>query len=157
MNPKKTKHLIQFLGLSLIILIIVLLIKAIWWLVIFALITFFFYLIFTSDHYYSNWIKSRMSLVILCMIIGFFSLSMFFSLAFGIYTISGSSMKYTLINGDRVLVSKMAFGPRLYETLCNLPGSQFFTILTKRKIRFDKDVWKTRRLKGIGHINRGDI
>ena len=73
---------------------------------------------------------------------------------FQAFKIPSSSMESTLYTGDHLFVSKLAYGPRVPETPLTIP----FT----HNVFFGKESYSTlihndyRRLKGFGHVRRGD-
>lgn len=78
-------------------------------------------------------------------------INMFFFQAF---KIPSSSMESSLLTGDHLFVSKVAFGPKLPETPLTIPftdnmifGHESYSTLIQNKYR---------RLKGFRHVERGD-
>ena len=73
---------------------------------------------------------------------------------FQAFKIPSSSMERTLYTGDHLFVSKLAYGPRVPQTPLTIP-------FTHNQI-FGKESYSTliqkdyRRLKGFGHVKRGD-
>ena len=73
---------------------------------------------------------------------------------FQAFKIPSSSMESSLYTGDHLFVSKLAYGPRVPETPLTIP----FT----HNVAFGKESYSTliqndyRRLKGFGHVERGD-
>ena len=73
---------------------------------------------------------------------------------FQAFKIPSSSMESTLYTGDHLFVSKLAYGPRVPETPLTIPfthnvifGKESYSTLIQNKYR---------RLKGFGHVKRGD-
>lgn len=73
------------------------------------------------------------------------------------YKIPSSSLEESLLVGDRLFVSKMAFGPRNPMTPLSFPLAQHTMPITKTKSYFDKPQWNYKRLKGFGHVVNDDI
>ncbi len=76
---------------------------------------------------------------------------------FQMYTIPTSSMEKSLLVGDYLYVSKVAYGPKMPNTPLSfplvhhtMPGSQ----TTKSYLEWIK--WPYHRLKGLGEVKRGD-
>ena len=73
---------------------------------------------------------------------------------FQAFKIPSSSMESSLYTGDHLFVSKLSYGPRVPETPLTIP----FT----HNVAFGKESYSTliqndyRRLKGFGHVERGD-
>lgn len=73
---------------------------------------------------------------------------------FQAFKIPSSSMESSLLTGDHLFVSKLAFGPRIQQTPLTIP----FT----HNVFFGKESYSTliqndyRRLKGFRHVRRGD-
>jgi len=74
---------------------------------------------------------------------------------FEVYTIPSSSMKQTLLAGDKVVVSKLRYGPYLPSSLKDVPWLKVFH---SGPGTGKHDNAKTgRRLKGYGRIRRNDV
>ena len=74
---------------------------------------------------------------------------------FQAFKIPSSSMESSLLTGDHLFVSKLAYGPRVPQTPLTIPfthnvlpggGESYSTLIQNRY----------RRLKGFGHVERGD-
>ena len=77
---------------------------------------------------------------------------------FEIYTIPSGSMANTLLPGDKILVSKMNYGPKLPRSPFEIPWFNVVFYLNKKtRAKADTIWWKYRRLPGFFEINRGDI
>ena len=75
------------------------------------------------------------------------------------YRIPTPSMEKTLLVGDHLAVSKVAYGPRMPNTPLAFPFTQHTLPLTggKGKLWSDLVHWKYKRLKGFGHVKNNDI
>ena len=75
------------------------------------------------------------------------------------YRIPTPSMEKTLLVGDHLAVSKVAYGPRLPNTPIAFPFTQHTLPLTGGKGKSWSDLvhWKYKRLKGFGHVKNNDI
>ncbi|GET22857.1 signal peptidase I [Prolixibacter denitrificans] len=74
------------------------------------------------------------------------------------YTIPSSSMEKSMLVGDYLFVSKMAYGPRMPITPVSFPFVQHTLPLTKAvKSYSDAIQLKYHRLKGFGHVKRNDV
>ena len=77
---------------------------------------------------------------------------------FEIYTIPSNSMANTLITGDKILVSKLNYGPKLPRSPFEVPWLNVVFYLNKKaRAKADTTWWKYKRLPGFSEINRGDI
>lgn len=74
---------------------------------------------------------------------------------FQAFKIPSSSMESSLLTGDHLFVSKLSYGPRIPQTPLTIPfthnvffgGKESYSTLIQNKYR---------RLKGFGHVKRGD-
>ncbi|GET25696.1 signal peptidase I [Prolixibacter sp. NT017] len=74
------------------------------------------------------------------------------------YTIPSSSMEKSMLVGDYLFVSKVAYGPRMPITPVSFPFVQHTMPLTQSVKSFSDAIqWKYRRLKGFGHVKRNDV
>jgi signal peptidase I len=74
------------------------------------------------------------------------------------YTIPSSSMEKSMLVGDYLFVSKIAYGPRMPITPVAFPFVQHTMPLTQSVKSFSDAIqWKYRRLKGLGHVKRNDV
>ena len=73
------------------------------------------------------------------------------------YQIPTSSLEKSLLVGDYLFVSKLAYGPRTPITPLSFPMVQNTFPITDSKSYFEKPQWAYKRLKGFGNVTRGDI
>ncbi len=73
------------------------------------------------------------------------------------YQIPTSSLEKSLLVGDFLAVSKVAYGPRAPMTPLSFPLAQHTMPVVGGKSYIDKPQWKYRRLKGFGQVKRNDI
>lgn len=77
---------------------------------------------------------------------------------FQMYQIPTSSMEKTLLVGDYLCVSKVAYGPRMPNTPVAFPLVHNTMPLSKTKKSYCESVkWPYHRLRGLGGIKRNDI
>jgi signal peptidase I len=77
---------------------------------------------------------------------------------FEVYTIPSGSMKNTILPGDKVLVNKLYYGPRLPNSPNEIPWVNLFWNLTSNgTIKNDSIYWDYPRLKGISKMKTGDV
>ncbi len=91
--------------------------------------------------------------------ITFFFLAIFFRVfIIEIYSIPSSSMKDTLLPGDKIMVNKLVYGPKLPVSPYDIPWINLGWYLINRKnIKPDSVYWNYNRLKGYSKINHGDV
>ena len=74
---------------------------------------------------------------------------------FQAFKIPSSSMESSLLTGDHLFVSKLAYGPRVPQTPLTVPFTH--NVLPNGKESYSTLVQNDyRRLKGFGHVKRGD-
>ena len=72
------------------------------------------------------------------------------------YRIPTGSMEKSLLIGDHLFVSKIAYGPRMPNTPIAFPFTQNTMPLTKGKSWSDLIHWPYKRLKGVGQVRNYD-
>jgi signal peptidase I len=72
------------------------------------------------------------------------------------YRIPTPSMEKSLLVGDHLFVSKLAYGPRMPNTPLAFPFTQNTMPLTKGKSWSNLIQWGYRRLRGTGHVRNND-
>jgi signal peptidase I len=72
-----------------------------------------------------------------------------------VYTVPSGSMKNTILPGDKVMVSKLRYGPYLPGSLKDVPWLNLF--YSRNKAGENETIKTGRRLKGYGSIQRGDV
>ena len=72
------------------------------------------------------------------------------------YRIPTPSMEKSLLIGDHLFVSKLAYGPRMPNTPIAFPFTQHTMPVTNGKSWSDLIIWKYKRLKGGGHVRHND-
>ncbi len=91
--------------------------------------------------------------------IGFALVAVYFiTLYFGQnYQIPSSSLEKTLLVGDFLFVSKVAYGPRTPNTPLSLPMVHHTLPVIGTKSYLEKPQWEYKRLKGFGNVQLNDI
>jgi len=72
------------------------------------------------------------------------------------YRIPTGSMEKSLLIGDHLFVSKLAYGPRMPNTPIAFPFTQNTMPLTKGKSWSDLIQWRYKRLAGLGKVKNND-
>jgi len=72
------------------------------------------------------------------------------------YRIPTPSMEKSLLVGDHLFVSKLAYGPRMPNTPIAFPFTQHTMPITNGKSWSDLIVWPYHRLVGCGHVRNND-
>ena len=77
---------------------------------------------------------------------------------FEAYTIPSSSMEKTMLVGDYLFVSKVAYGPKLPNTPLAVPFTHHTLPFTRNAKAYSEAVrWPYKRIAGIGEMKRNDI
>lgn len=77
---------------------------------------------------------------------------------FQMYVIPTSSMEKSLLIGDYLYVSKVAYGPQMPNTPISFPFVHHTMPFSQTKKSFSEAVkWPYHRLKGLGNIQRNDV
>ena len=87
-------------------------------------------------------------------LIGVYFLTQFF---FQNFVIPSSSLEKTLLTGDYLLVSKLAYGPRIPQTPLTMPMTQHTLPIVGCKSYLEHPHWDYRRVKGLGNVEVNDI
>jgi signal peptidase I len=75
-----------------------------------------------------------------------------------LFAIPSSSMEGTLVPGDKVIVNKLAIGPRLPRSPYEIPWLNLFWLLrADAATNIDSTYWDYTRLKGCSMAKRGDV
>lgn len=75
-----------------------------------------------------------------------------------LYSIPSGSMENTLVSGDKVLVNKLAYGPKLPASPYNIPWINLIWYLTaKANTNPDSTYWNYHRLRDFYKINYRDV
>ena len=87
-------------------------------------------------------------------LIGVYFITQFF---FQNFVIPSSSLEKTLLTGDYLLVSKLAYGPRIPQTPLTMPMTQHTLPIINCKSYLEYPHWDYRRVKGLGNVEVNDI
>jgi len=77
---------------------------------------------------------------------------------FEIYSIPSSSMENALFPGDKIIVSKLKYGPKMPASPFEIPWvNLFFYLNADARERLDESWWDGKRLNGINKVERHDV
>lgn len=133
-------------------------ITQLWWLIAGISAMAVIYLLLSADFFKQNkkagGLKSILTFVLILFVA--VSIRVFF---IEIYSIPSGSMEETLQPGDKVLVNKLAYGPKLPASPYEIPWVNLVWYLQARASAANPDsvYWKYRRLKGFSAIGRGEV
>ncbi len=104
-------------------------------------------------------LKKQKWLITTGTFLGVFVLAILFRIFFvEVFSIPSSSMEEALLPGDKVLVSKLAYGPKLPASPYEIPWINLIWYLqAKADVNPDSVYWKYRRLRGFTGIRRNDV
>jgi signal peptidase I len=94
-----------------------------------------------------------------CFIISIFLLAVFVRVyIIEFYGITSESMENTLLIGDKVVVNKLAYGPRMPASPYEIPWVNLIWYLkSDASTKIDSIYWDYLRLGGFSNIERGDV
>lgn len=125
-----------------------------WWLVAGLTMAVVAFLLLSINFMKSKkWIRgTAMSMLVFVIAISF---RIFF---FEIFLIPSGSMENTLLTGDKVLVNKLAIGPRMPKSPLEIPWVNIPFYFNKSALaRYDTTHWEYTRLKGIDPVRHNDV
>jgi signal peptidase I len=100
------------------------------------------------NHWFIEWLDALIFAVIAVTIINIF--------LFQNYKIPTGSMEKSLLIGDHLYVSKVAYGPRIPNTPLSIPFMQNTILGTNLKSYSELIEWPYKRIAGLGSIKRDD-
>ncbi|MGC9150630.1 MAG: S26 family signal peptidase [Microbacter sp.] len=160
MKQQPFKQWIKFAVAAIICILFTIWIGNLWVLI---LLPFIFDIYISKIIHWTWWKQSKNRAVrkvmewvdaIVFALIAVYIINLFF---FQNYQIPTSSLEKTLLVGDFLFVSKVAYGPRMPNTPIAFPLVQNTLPILNCKSYLDKPEWGYHRLKGFGHVKRNDI
>lgn len=160
MEKKQMKQWVKFVVIALGLLLFVCWLGNAWWL---FLLPFIFDIYITKYIPWTFWKKTKNPILrtiaewtdaIVFALVAVFLINTYF---FQNYKIPSSSLEKTLLVGDFLFVSKVAYGPRNPITPLSFPLAQHTLPIFNCKSYFDKPQFEYKRLTGFGHVKRNDI
>jgi signal peptidase I len=148
--------------LKLFILLLVLsflLVLGLLWLAIGVAILGGLFFLFTSNYKFGIYLRKKAAITTLLTISGVFILAICARIfLIEVYSIPSGSMKGTLLPGDKVLVSKINYGPRMPYSPFEVAWVNLFFYLNKEaRASIDSTWYNYKRLNGFSIIKRNDI
>lgn len=138
-----------------IVLFIFFLLKIVWLgLILSTLLTFYFII---SNNCFKIFLLTKYPVFkTLFYFFGIITLSILLRVfVFDIFKIPTESMENTFISGDRILLSKLNYGPKLPRTLTEIPILNFF--FSNNNNENSRKQWNFRRMNGLKKVEREDI
>lgn len=131
----------------------------IYWLALGALLVFLIYVLFRSDHSLFVWLRKHSFVSSLGSIVGIFILAISIRMyLIEIFSIPSGSMENTLLVGDKILVSKLNYGPALPKSPFEIPWINLIWYLSADKTtKLDSAYWDFNRLSGFSSVKHGDV
>jgi signal peptidase I len=113
----------------------------------------------TSEFKVIKWIKGHQWCQYSLGIAGIFLFAIILRLFFiELYNIPSGSMEDTLLSGDKIVVSKIHYGPRLPRSPFEIPWVNIlFYLNPESRARIDEKWWDVKRLGGSTGVKRGDV
>jgi signal peptidase I len=119
----------------------------------------FLWLLFSLKLRFIVWFKSKKGLGTILSIFTIFIVAISMRIFFiEIFAIPSGSMEDTLLPGDKVLVTKLNYGPRMPYSPYEIPWLNLFWYLkAKASTNTDTIFWNYKRLKGFSEVKNGDV
>ena len=105
------------------------------------------------------WIRKDSFVSSLILIVGIFLLAISMRVFFiEIFSIPSGSMESTLFQGDKILVSKLNYGPAMPKSPYEIPWINLIWYLSADKnANMDSVYWNYKRLSGFSSVKHGDV
>jgi len=157
MRVLTTKRKIQ-LGIFILFLLL-LTFKGLLWLAVGISIITAICLLYYSKLKFFIWLRNNRFFNPVVVIIFIFVISISARVFFiEIFAIPSGSMENTLIKGDKVLVSKLNYGPALPRSPFDIPWLNLIWYLqANASTKIDSVYWNYSRLKGVSRIKHNDV
>lgn len=142
-----------------IIILIIITLTGLYWLALGALILALIWLLFGSELQVIVWIKKHSFVSLLITIPGILILAISVRVfIIEIFAIPTGSMENTLLVGDKVLVSKLNYGPAMPKSPYEIPWINLFWYLSADKTtNLDSAYWDYKRIGGFSSVKHGDV
>lgn len=158
---RPAKQWVKFGIWSLIYILFIVWVGNFWWLFLLPIIFDIFITRFIPYDWWKKYKDTNPVVYTICswvdaIIFALVAVYFIFLYLFQNYQIPSSSLEKSLLVGDFLFVSKVAYGPRVPNTPLSFPLVQH-TFPWGGKSYFEKPQWEYKRLKGMGKVERGDI
>lgn len=140
-------------------MLVVIVLLGLYWLALATFLLYLVFLLFRSELALFAWIRKHRYVSSLLTIVGIFLLAISIRIFFiEIFSIPSSSMENTLYPGDKVLVSKLNYGPAMPQSPFEIPWINLIWYLSADKnTPLDSVYWDQKRLSGFSSIKKGDV
>lgn len=158
---RPVKQWVKFGIWALIYILFIVWVGNFWWLLLLPLIFDIFITRFIPYDWWKKYKDTNPVIYTICswidaIVFALVAVYFIFLYLFQNYQIPSSSLEKSLLVGDFLFVSKVAYGPRVPNTPLSFPLVQH-TFPWGTKSYFEKPQWDYKRLKGLGKVERGDI
>ena len=158
---RPVKQWVKFGIWALIYILFIVWVGNFWWLFLLPLIFDIFITRFIPYDWWKKYKDTNPVIYTICswidaIVFALVAVYFIFLYLFQNYQIPSSSLEKSLLVGDFLFVSKVAYGPRVPNTPLSFPLVQH-TFPWGTKSYFEKPQWDYKRLKGLGKVERGDI
>lgn len=158
---RPVKQWVKFGIWALIYILFIVWVGNFWWLFLLPLIFDIFITRFIPYDWWKKYKDTNPVIYTICswidaIVFALVAVYFIFLYLFQNYQIPSSSLEKSLLVGDFLFVSKVAYGPRVPNTPLSFPLVQH-TFPWGGKSYFEKPQWDYKRLKGLGKVERGDI
>lgn len=132
---------------------------SVWWLTVISILVLLIWAMFAFKSPAAQYISKKKILSNTLTILAVVVLAVFIKLFFvEVYHIPSDSMQPTLIPGDKIMVSKLNYGPLLPNSPFEIPLVNIAVYFNKKaRERAGENWWGNARLKGFSAPQRGDV
>ena len=149
----------KFKLIGLLTIPIFLFVFTLYWLSLGFLLIVGIFFLFNSRFRFFVWLRAKTWPYLFFIIVVFVSLAILVRVfCFEIFSIPSGSMENSLLKGDKVLVSKLHYGPKLPQSPFEIPWiNLFFYINKEARAAIDSTWWDYQRLEGFSKIKTNDV
>lgn len=149
----RIQHILIFIGTS------AFLFSGVVWLAFSVVLIFMIWKLFSSDIIFIVKLRKRTFPFSILIFTGVFLLAIYLRVFFfEIFAVPSSSMENMLQPGDKILVSKLSYGPRMPASPFEIPWINLVFYLNKEaRAAIDSTWYDYKRLNGIGRIKRNNV